>query len=93
MDQLREIVDITSNCIIAVRRPLAVAMAAQIRRQNMPVVPECVGDPVPVATVVTPAVDEKKWRPAGITPIDVVQPQSLRKKIREVGPELSSIMQ
>ena len=72
MDQLGEIINISRDCVIAVGRPLAVAVTAQIRRQNMPVMPQCIGDPIPVAAVVAPAMDEEKRRRLRIPPINIM---------------------
>src|SRR5205823_1167564 len=65
--------------IIAVGRPLAVAMAAQVRRQDMPVLAQRIGNPVPVAAVVAPTMDEEQRRPCRIAPIDIMQAKPLRE--------------
>ena len=39
MDQLRQVIDVGRHRIVAVGRPLAVAVTPQIGRQNMPVAP------------------------------------------------------
>ena len=64
MDQLAEIVDIGRGRVVAVGRPLAVAMAAQIGRQHMPVAAQRRRDPVPVAAMVAPAMHEQQRRRA-----------------------------
>ena len=79
MDQLREVVDVGGHRIAAVRRPLAVAMTAQIGREDVPVATQRRGDPVPVAAMIPPAMDEQQRRRARISPIDIVQPQPLRE--------------
>ena len=79
MDQLREVVDIGGDRIAAVGRPLAVAVTAQIGRQDVPVVAQRLRHPVPVAAMVAPAMHQQQRRRAGIAPIDVMQPQPLRE--------------
>src|SRR5204863_6359834 len=79
VDQLSEIVDIGGGRIIAVRRPLAVAVAAQIGRQHMPIPAQGARDPIPIAAVVATTVDQQQGRRGGVTPIHIMQPQPLRE--------------
>ena len=79
MDQLREIVDIGGGRIIAVGRPLAVAVTAQIGRQHMPIPAQGARDPIPIAAVVTPAMHQQQGRRGRVAPIHIMQPQPLRE--------------
>src|SRR5438477_11160002 len=54
-------------------------MAAQIRRQDVPVLAQRRGDPVPVAAVVAPAMHQQQRRRGRVAPIDVMEPQPLRE--------------
>src|SRR3546814_9680347 len=62
MDQLREIVDEAVHVVIAVGRPGAVAMSAQVGCDDMIAALQLFGDPVPVAAMVAAAVDEQQRR-------------------------------
>src|SRR6266542_2432040 len=77
VDELGEVVDIAGHRVAPIRRPLAVAMAPQVGRDHVPVVPERGRGPVPVPAVITPAVDQEQRRLAGIAPVHAVQPQPL----------------
>jgi hypothetical protein len=59
VNQLSEIIDITSHTVIPVGRPLAVAVTAQVGRQHVPLTAQTVGHPIPVATMVPPAMNEQ----------------------------------
>ena len=59
VDELGEVVDVAGHRVAAVGGPLAVAVAAQVGRDDVPVVPQGRRRPVPVATVVAPAVHEQ----------------------------------
>src|SRR5215470_10486358 len=80
MDELRQIVDVAGEGVAAVGGPRAVAVPAQVGRQDVPVVPECRGRPVPGAAVITAAVQHDERRLRGIAPVDVVQAQALREE-------------
>src|SRR3954468_20161843 len=54
-------------------------MAAQIGRQDMPVAAQRRRDPIPVAAMVAPAMHEQQRRRGWVTPIDIVQSQTLRE--------------
>ena len=79
MDQLGQVVDIGGGRVIAVGRPLAVAVAAQIGGEDVPVMAQRLRQPIPVAAMVAPAMDEEERRRAGVAPVDIVQPQPLRE--------------
>src|SRR3546814_6054110 len=78
MDQLREVIDEAVHVVIAVRRPGAVAMPAQVGGDDMITALQLFGDPVPVAAMVAAAVDEQPWRGAAVAPVDIVQLQPMR---------------
>ena len=82
MNQLRQVVDIAAHGVVAVGRPLAVAMAAQVRRDDVPVIAEAFGHPVPVPAVIPPPVHQQQRRRVRIAPVDVMQPEALG----EIGP-------
>ena len=80
MDQLGEVVDVAVHPIAAILRPLAVAMAAQVWGDDVPVFPQVLRHPVPVSAMVPPAMQQQqRWR-FGVAPIDIVQPQPLGEK-------------
>ena len=45
----------------------------------MPVPAQRVGDPVPVAAVIPPAMNQEQWRRGRIAPVDIMQAKSLRE--------------
>ena len=71
--QLRNIVDIVDLAIRAAHHPLTVAVAAQIRCNDVVVVAKLFSYPVPVAAVITAAVNQDHWRCFRISPIYIVQ--------------------
>ena len=79
VDELREVVDEFRHAVIAVRWPFAVAVAAQVRGDHVPVLAQCGGHPVPGAAVIPAAMQQQQRRRAFIAPVDVVQAQSLRE--------------
>src|SRR5215510_6836998 len=78
MDQLRKVVDVARHGVAAVGRPLAVPVAPEIRRDDVPVVPEGLRRPVPVPAMIASAVHEEEGWLVGVAPVDVVQAQALR---------------
>ncbi len=53
-------------------------MAAQIGGDNVPVVAQFFRHPIPTARMIAAAVDEEqRWR-LGVSPIDIIEPKSLR---------------
>ena len=55
-------------------------MAAQIRRDDVPLRAKPFGYPIPVTAVIAPAMEQHEGWGRGITPIDIVQPQALREE-------------
>src|SRR5262249_29250770 len=47
--------------------------------QDVPVLPQCRGDPIPIAAMISPAMDQQQRRRARVSPIDVMQAQTLRE--------------
>ena len=78
VDQLGKVIDEGIYLVIAVRRPGAVAMTAQVRRDDVPVLGQFLGHPVPAAAMVAPAMLKDQRRGIGIAPIDIVEAQALR---------------
>ena len=72
MDQLRQIVNKCGHFVIAIGRPRAVAMAPQIRGNDMPVMTQFFGYPIPATRVIAAAMDQEQRRRVGITPVDIV---------------------
>ena len=87
VDQLRDVVDHVLRLVDAVRHPFAVAMAAMVERDDVPVVAQRLGRPVPAAAMVLAAMDQEKRRRSGIAPVDVMQPQPLRDEALRHGAE------
>ena len=83
MDDLGQVVDVGRLVIAAANRPRAVAMAAKVRRDDMVAIAKPFGDPVPVAAMVAPAVDQQQRGRGLVAPVDIVQSQALR--VIEVG--------
>ena len=54
-------------------------MTAQIWRDDVVIVTEVLGNPIPVATMIAAAVNQDHGRRIRVTPIGVVQSQALRK--------------
>ena len=80
MDQLREIVDVAIHRIVAVRRPLAIAVAAQVGRNDVPVGAQGLSHGVPVAAMVATAMHEQQRRRVRVTPLHEVQALALGEK-------------
>src|ERR1700722_16652887 len=80
MDELSQVVNEIGFEIDAVRRPGAIAMAAQIGDDHMPVASQLTRDPVPAAGVIAGAMHQDQWRCAGVTPVHIVQAQALRNE-------------
>ncbi len=78
VDQLGQVVDIGGGVVDPVRRPGAVAVAAQVRGDDVPVVAQLARHPVPAAAMVASAMHQQQRRGGGIAPVDIVQPQPLR---------------
>src|SRR6185312_17359635 len=55
MDQLREVIEVIRHCVMARGGPGGIAVAAQVRGDDVIVVAQGRGDPVPVAAMVPPA--------------------------------------
>src|SRR5205807_7442197 len=62
------------------RRPLAVAMTAEVERVNVIVVAQRARHPVPTARVIQPAVHEHHWRFVVAPVIPVMELQAVRVK-------------
>src|SRR5713226_9321574 len=77
VDELRQVVDVARHRVATVRGPLAVAVAAEVGRDHVPVVAERLRRPVPVAAVVAPAVEQHERRLLAVAPVHVVKPQAL----------------
>src|SRR6266478_876970 len=78
MNELGEIVDKTRHGVAAVLRPLAVAMPAQIGRDDVPAVAKPLHHPVPAARMIAAAMDQHQRRRVRIAPIEIMQTQALR---------------
>jgi hypothetical protein len=78
VDQLREVVDEGVHRVVAFGRPFAVAVAAQVGADDVPVAAQFLGHPVPAAAMIAPAVLEDQQGRLRVAPVDVVQAQALR---------------
>ena len=78
VDQLREVIDAGAHRIVAISRPAAVAVTAQVRRDDVPVMAQFLGHPVPAAAMVPPAMQQDQGRRIGIAPIDIMKAHALR---------------
>src|SRR3546814_18862954 len=74
------------HVILPIGRPGAVAMAAQVGRDDMIAVRQSFGDPVPASAMVATAVDEQQRRRRLVPPIAIMQ----RSDERRVGTECVS---
>jgi len=54
-------------------------MSTKIGRDNVIVIPELLGYPVPVSAVISASMDQDHWRGVWVAPVNVVKPESLRK--------------
>ena len=80
MDELRQVVDVVDHSVVRARQPLGIPVAPEVERQDVPIATEALGDPIPVAAVIEPAVDEHERRGGRVAPVDVVQAQALREE-------------
>src|SRR3546814_17091518 len=78
MDELRNVIDVIIELIGAADHPLTIAMAAQIGRDDVIALAKRLGDPVPVAAMVAPAMNQQQWRLVLIAPIHIVKTKKLR---------------
>ena len=79
MDQLGKVIDKGGDRVVTVGRPLAVTMSALFGGLHVPVAAQCGGNPVPIAAVIPASMQEHQRRCLRISPIDIVQPQTLRE--------------
>jgi hypothetical protein len=80
IDQIGEVEHMIRTEIRAVGRPVAIAMSAQVGRDHVPVMPERARGPVPTARMIAPTVYENEQRRTVVSPVYVVELQSLRDK-------------
>ena len=73
-DQLGEIDRVGGQRIVAVRRPVAVAMAAQVQREDAIVVAQVAGDEIPAVGVIIAAMDQDDRRGVTTRPFEIMQP-------------------
>ena len=76
--QLRQIINIAGDRIIAGHVPLAVAVTAKIGTDDMPILAQLHRRPVPTARMIAPAMEQDQRRFVGISPVDIMQPRALR---------------
>jgi hypothetical protein len=77
MNELGEVVDVARHGVAAVPRPLAVAMPAQIGRNDVPAVAQPLRHPVPVAGMVAAAMDQHQRRRLRVAPVEIVKTKTL----------------
>src|SRR5690349_10929988 len=85
MNELSKVVDVRVHAIVPFRRPSAVAMAAKVRRDHVPVLGQLLCGPIPAAAVIASSVDENDGRCIGVAPVDVMEPQALRDDAVRIG--------
>ena len=78
-DQLRDVVDVVDRRVGAAHQPLGIAVAAQVRGDDVVVRLQRLGHPVPVPAMVASAVHQQHGRGAFVAPVHVVQTQPLRE--------------
>src|SRR5215471_12628122 len=74
MNELREVVDIARHAVVAVLRPLAIAMPTQIRRDDVPAIAQSPRYPVPIARMIAAAMDQDERGRIRVSPIEIMQP-------------------
>jgi len=79
LDQLRQIVDIVRCHIGTLGRPGAVAMATQVRCDDMIILRQRPRRPVPAAGVVEPAMHQDQRRGCTVAPIQIVEAHAQRR--------------
>jgi len=79
VNQLRDVIDVVHVVVAGAHCPLAVAVAAQVRRDDVVVVAKGLSDPVPIPAVIAPAMHHQhRWRVL-VGPVHIVEPEPLRE--------------
>jgi len=79
VNQLRDVIDIVHVVVAGAHSPLAVAVAPQIRSDDVIVVAKRLSDPVPIPAVIASAMDHQHRRRVLVGPVHIVEPEPLRK--------------
>src|SRR5581483_6930955 len=79
--ELMQIQHVIDHRVTAADRPVGVAVAAQIGRDDMKVAPQLERDPVPIAAMIAPTVHQDREWLVGVAPIHVMQLQPLRIEV------------
>ena len=77
--ELGDVVDVVDQGVAGPDHPLGVTVAPKIRRDDVVFAAQRLRDPVPVAAVVAPSVNEQQWGRVLVSPGDVVKPEALRE--------------
>jgi hypothetical protein len=85
IDQVGEIQQQRGHGVIGIGRPGAVAMAAQIRGDHVPVGGQFARDPVHRMGMVEAAVLQDQRRRIRVAPVEIVQAQGLAGEVAETG--------
>ena len=66
MDELGQIKYVGRHWVVAIARPSAIAVSAQIGRDDMPILAQCLRRPIPAAAVITATVQQTVTFPVSV---------------------------
>src|SRR5262249_36234365 len=73
MHKLSNVVDVVDLAVAAARRPVAVAVAAQVRCDNVIAIAQAFGDPVPIPAMIPSAMYHQEVGRTLVAPVDIVE--------------------
>lgn len=77
MDQLSEIIQVARMAIASAHYMGGITMTSEVGRDDMKSVPKSLRDPVPIVTVVSVAMHKQQWRRVRVSPVQVMETESL----------------
>ena len=77
MNELCQIIDVFAMAIGATVDPFGIPVTPKVRCDNVIIIPEFLGDPIPVVAVIAVSMHQSKWWRILITPVEVMEAQSL----------------
>ena len=77
LEQARQIEDVIENGVVTADSPGAVAVAAQVGRDDVISITQLLGYEIPAARVISPAVEQHQQGRFAVTVVDVVESEPL----------------
>ena len=77
MDELREIIQVTRVAIASAYYVGGITVTAEIGRNDVKSISKSLCNPVPIMTVVSVAMHKQQWRRVRVSPVQVMETESL----------------